>query len=153
MKQRAAANTPAAELEALSPVAPAKFIANASRTDENKTDWQTPVGESMMVVPGETTLKLEIEVAQYKITTEAHDGQEAQYAWMQEPKPLTATVKAPTNTIDGATINTFEAGKSYNVNITVFGYQKIEVTATLEGWINGGDIDVNPEDEAFTPVI
>lgn len=153
LKQRAAANTPAAELEALSPVAPAKFIANASRTDENKTDWQTPVGESMMVVPGETTLKLEIEVAQYKITTEAHDGQEAQYAWMQEPKPLTATVKAPTNTIDGATINTFEAGKSYNVNITVFGYQKIEVTATLEGWINGGDIDVNPEDEAFTPVI
>lgn len=134
MKQRAAANTPAAELEALSPVAPAKFIANASRTDENKTDWQTPVGESMMVVPGETTLKLEIEVAQYKITTEAHDGQEAQYAWMQEPKPLTATVKAPTNTIDGATINTFEAG---NHIMSTLQYLVIRRSRLLQLWKDG----------------
>lgn len=150
LKQRAKANTPAAALETLSPVAPASYVPVANRTEDNKTTWQTPVGESMMVVPGETTFNLEIEVAQYKITTEAHDGTGAVYTWMQEQKPLTATVKAPSVKVDDTTtINTFEAGKSYNVNITVFGYQKIEVTATLEGWIDGGNIDVNPEDEAF----
>ena len=43
----------------------------------------------------------------------------------------------------------FEAGKSYDITITVYSNQSINVTATLTGWVDGGSIEINPEDEYF----
>ena len=49
----------------------------------------------------------------------------------------TATFKAPNGT--------FEAGKSYDINITVYGLEKIDVRATLTPWENGGSIDIDDD--------
>ena len=40
----------------------------------------------------------------------------------------------------------FEQGKSYHVKIKVYGMQKIEVTAVLEPWIDGGEITLGDDD-------
>lgn len=40
----------------------------------------------------------------------------------------------------------FLLGHSYNVTITLYGMQQIEITTTLTGWENGGNIDITPED-------
>lgn len=41
----------------------------------------------------------------------------------------------------------FLAGSSYNVNITLYGMQRIDVNAVLTPWKDGGSIDLIPEDE------
>lgn len=42
---------------------------------------------------------------------------------------------------------TFEAGKIYNINIAIYGPQKIEVNANIDNWQFGGNINVGNEDE------
>lgn len=117
----------------------------------------TPVGESMMVAPEQESFKIEIIVMQYVITNTTNDA----YTW--KLSQLTTTVKAPikmpnpenSNESIASTDKTesgnffFAAGKSYNINVTVYGYQKIEIDAVLTGWIAGDDVEVNPEDDAF----
>ena len=44
----------------------------------------------------------------------------------------------------------FAAGTSYNVTITVYSLEKIEVTATLAEWADGEDITIG-EDEDQKP--
>lgn len=46
-------------------------------------------------------------------------------------------------------VTEFEAGKSYDIIITVYSNQSISITATLTGWEEGGQIEINPEDEYF----
>lgn len=48
--------------------------------------------------------------------------------------------------ISGGTTQKFMPGASYNVYITIYGLEKIEVTAVLTAWENGGDIDADIED-------
>ena len=36
-----------------------------------------------------------------------------------------------------------DAGSSYAVNVKVYGMAKVEVDATLTGWKNGGDLEVD----------
>ena len=43
-------------------------------------------------------------------------------------------------------VKEFKPGASYNVYITIYGFEKIEVTAVLTAWENGGDIDADIED-------
>ena len=45
------------------------------------------------------------------------------------------------------TDDVFKAGYSYNVNITVYGLSEIKINTTLTPWIDGGNIDMNPEDD------
>lgn len=42
--------------------------------------------------------------------------------------------------------NSFEAGKNYNVNITVYGLKEIEIKASLTAWEDGGDITIDPDE-------
>lgn len=58
-------------------------------------------------------------------------------------KEMSNTFEVPVRTGAGA----FLAGSSYNVNITLYGMQRIDVNAVLTPWKNGGPIDVIPEDE------
>ena len=43
-------------------------------------------------------------------------------------------------------VKEFKAGTSSNVYITIYGFEKIEVTAVLTAWEDGGDIDTDIED-------
>ena len=53
--------------------------------------------------------------------------------------------------IDGddipANLEKFAAGNSYNVRVVVYGMSKIEVHTTLEPWVDGGHIDLDPDNQ------
>lgn len=101
-----------------------------------------PVGEALLVAPGQTEYPLTIALAQkVKKNTTAADKEDMDL----EQK---ATIK-----MDG--VKKFEPGKSYKVTITVYGLEEIEVTATLVPWVDGGSIDIdddrNPNEGTYTP--
>lgn len=103
-----------------------------------------PVGEALLVAPGQTEYPLTIALAQkVKKNTTAADKEDMDL----EQK---ATIK-----MDGT--KTFEPGKSYKVTITVYGLEEIEVTATLVPWADGGSIDIdddrNPNEGEYTPAV
>lgn len=93
-----------------------------------------PVGEALLVAPGQTEYPLTIALAQ-KVKKNTAD-KEAD----MEDKPLEqkAVIK-----MDGT--QKFEPGKSYKVTITVYGLEGIEVTATLVPWADGGSIDIDDD--------
>lgn len=100
-----------------------------------------PVGEALLVAPGQTEYPLTIALAQkVKKNTTAADKEDMDL----EQK---ATIK-----MDG--VKKFEPGKSYKVTITVYGLEEIEVTATLVPWVDGGSIDIdddrNPNEGQYT---
>ena len=90
---------------------------------------ETPVGTDLLVMPGETSYKL--------------------FVWMHKDtgatkvEPLISEVKFEAGTA-------FEAGKQYNVTITVYGLEEVEVTAHLTGWEDGGDITIDPDEMPTT---
>lgn len=100
-----------------------------------------PVGEALLVAPGQTEYPLTIALAQ-KVLTNVGDADKT-----DKPLEQKATIK-----MDG--VKAFEAGKSYKVTITVYGLEEIEVTATLIPWQDGGSIDIdddrNPNEGEYT---
>lgn len=88
------------------------------------------IGEALLVAPGVANYKLKIVLSQ-----------KVQKKVGEEKKDMTLeyedTIKAPNGK--------FEPGKSYDVNITVYGLEKIEVTATLKPWIGGDDIIIDDD--------
>lgn len=137
LKQRpatvAAGAVEAADLVALEPVAPVWDAATLSSTP-------VPVGEALLVSP-ETDYKLIVDVQQ-DIPVD-YDGNTA-----------TKTYTIENGMLKGANLvgadKFFKAGHSYNVNITIWGLERIVVNATLEPWIdgnNGQDINIDPEQD------
>lgn len=100
-----------------------------------------PVGEALLVAPGQTEYPLTIALAQ-KVKKNVADAEKEDMALEQK-----ATIK-----MDGT--KKFEPGKSYKVTITVYGLEEIEVTATLVPWADGGSIDIdddrNPNEGKYT---
>lgn len=100
-----------------------------------------PVGEALLVAPGQTEYPLTIALAQ-KVKKNTADIEKEDMALEQK-----ATIK-----MDGT--KKFEPGKSYKVTITVYGIEEIEVTATLVPWVDGGSIDIdddrNPNEGQYT---
>lgn len=139
LKQRAAGADNNAPLVALEEVA-LTWPADAAATVGDVL----PVGEALLVAPGQTEYPLTIALAQkVKKNTTAADKEDMAL----EQK---ATIK-----IDGT--QKFEPGKSYKVTITVYGLEEIEVTATLVPWQDGGSIDIdddrNPNEGEYTPAV
>lgn len=154
----------AKKLVALTPIAPANGPAGAA----------TAIGESMMILSNESSFNIEIKVMQYVMTNDGQGTTEGAptnpvYKW--KVSSLKTTVNAPktmpnpayTDGNDGQPKSIpstdkigdnfiFAVGKSYNINVTVYGNQPIEVTAELTGWISGDDVEVNPEDDEFNKV-
>lgn len=89
------------------------------------------IGEALLVAPQNEGYVMEIELVQSVPTTASGDVSE-------ETFNTPAVIKVPTS---GA----FEAGHSYNVQISVWGLEQIEVTATLTPWTSDEDIPVDPE--------
>lgn len=137
LKQRAAGadnNAPLVDLEEVALTWPADAAATVGDV--------LPVGEALLVAPGQTEYPLTIALAQ-KVKKNTADADKEDMALEQK-----ATIK-----IDGT--QKFEPGKSYKVTITVYGLEEIEVTATLVPWQDGGSIDIdddrNPNEGEYTP--
>ena len=88
------------------------------------------IGEALLVAPGEESYTLKVGLSQM-VQKKVGEG--------KEPMKLeyVATLKAPNGK--------FDKGTSYDVNITVYGLEKIEVTATLKPWVEGGSIDIDDD--------
>ena len=122
-----------ADLVALQPVTP-KW--------NNGMAMATQVGEALLAIPAkkyEITINLEqnVQVTGDKDHPTPDDYQTKKYTY-------TADLKNTVNQEKG-----FEPGYSYNVTITVYGLSEIQITTTLIPWKDGGNIEMNPEDETF----
>lgn len=102
----------------------------------------TQVGEALLAIPAdkyEITINLQqkVQVKGDKATPQEDDFQTKDYTYV-------ADLKNTVNPDKG-----FEPGYSYNVTITVYGLSEIQITTTLTPWKDGGNIEMNPEDETF----
>lgn len=114
-----------------------KLIALEAKNPEWDTETgqakKTNIGEAILAVPADT-YDLTIELSQkVKIYDDGSTTQED-------------TKKFSYNDVIQLTDDVFKAGYSYNVNITVFGLSEIKINTTLTPWEDGGNIDMNPED-------
>lgn len=135
VKQRASASSPLTDnLVDLQPVTP-KW--------NNGMAMATQVGEALLAIPADKydiTINLEQKVqvkGNKNSPVDPDDFQTKDYTY-------TAELKNTVNPEKG-----FEPGYSYNVTITVYGLSEIKITTTLIPWKNGGNIEMNPEDETF----
>lgn len=108
-----------------------KFVPTASK-----------VGEALLVEPGLAEYPLYLTISQKLKTTLDNEGTPKNM--IQKLKTVIKAKDIVFKNADGTTAtapDTFEAGKSYNITIKVYGYEKIEITATLIPWKDGGTID------------
>ncbi len=122
---------------------------------QSETDW-TALGEALLVMPDETEYVMDITIEQTVYGREDVDGngidgtQEIKEATIKGLKiEANKVLKGEHATSDGenAGIQKFLAGNSYNVRVQVYGLSKIEVTTTLEPWVNGGHVDIDPDNQ------
>lgn len=103
----------------------------------------TQVGEALLAIPAneyEITINLQQKVqvkGDKSSPVDPDDFKTKDYTY-------TADLKNTVNPDKG-----FEPGYSYNVTITVYGLSEIQITTTLIPWKDGGNIEMNPEDETF----
>lgn len=93
---------------------------------------KTNIGEAILAVPAdqyELTIKLK-----QLVKTQTNPTAEAEKTFSY-------------NDVIKLTDDVFKAGYSYNVNITVYGLSEIKINTTLTPWVDGGNIDMNPEDD------
>ena len=134
VKQRTAGAPLTDNLEDLAPVTP-KW--------NNGMALATQVGEALLAIPADKyditiNLQQKVQVKGDKSSpTDPDDFQTKDYTY-------TADLKNTVNPDKG-----FEPGYSYNVTITVYGLSEIQITTTLIPWKDGGNIEMNPEDETF----
>ena len=87
------------------------------------------IGEALLVAP-QKKYWLEVEYDASTVTAEDWiDNSEVTSSTGTYP-PITADITRTTPT------DVFEAGKSYNITITLYGPQRIEITTSLEPWTN-----------------
>ena len=65
--------------------------------------------------------------------------------WVKEHTALPLGDKVITDMVDH-TVNGFVAGKTYNLNITVYGPKIITIEVKASPWLNGGDADIDIEE-------
>ena len=127
LKSRASANTTVTDLEAVT-------INEGAGDAPDKTYEKQAIGNALMVAPGESEYTMYITIEQ---TFEENDGEHDAVGSVTLEKDIDLTKGG---TVEGATA---EAGSSYAVNVKVYGMAKVEVDATLTGWKNGGDLEVD----------
>lgn len=134
VKQRAEGAPLTQNLEDLTPVTP-KW--------NNGMAMATQVGEALLAIPADKydiTINLQQKVQVKGDKNSPIDPDDFQI------KDYTYTAEL-TNTVNPG--QGFEPGYSYNVTITVYGLSEIQITTTLIPWKDGGNIEMNPEDETF----
>lgn len=108
------------------------------------------VGESLLVAP-DNEYTIEVEVMQYydgagnMILPPANKAEwykEGDQRYYKFTKVIKASDMEPKAT-------TFAASTSYNVSITIYGLQKVDLNAVLGKWNDGGNTEWSPEDDDF----
>ena len=133
VKQRGEHASLTDNLEDLAPVTP-KW--------NNGMAMATQVGEALLAIPAD---KYEITInLKQKVQVKGDKNSPAEGDFEEKPYTYTADLKNTVNPEKG-----FEPGYSYNVTITVYGLSEIQITTTLTPWKDGGNIEMNPEDETF----
>lgn len=112
-------------------------------TEEERTKGENfyKIGSCLMV-PQADEYKVILKFNQPKIYID-EETKEERYEEDGSPEndvTVTYTVKLQNG-------NTFEKGNNYPINITVYGFQKISVSANIEKWANGGDVPVIGEED------
>lgn len=121
--------------------------------DENDDDTKgTQIGESIMFFPDgdtEDVLNLSLSLKQTVIDTEddSKDDDSDKYDYIDKIRTDIPLIVKAASIVGGTGTKKFEAGKSYNIYITIYGFERIVVTAELTAWTDGGDIDVDIEDK------
>ena len=106
--------------------------------DEQVGD-ELPIGEALLVAPGQQKYHLTLNLQQ-KVANNVDGTTEVRTI------PFEYDVQLGKNSVE-----TFKAGNSYEILITVYGNERIEVTATLVPWKNGGKIDID-DDKDDSPI-
>lgn len=113
----------AAGMQALTEVKPDAF-------DGTKANFKG-IGESLMVIPGESSYQLYVCTRQDGVTTEI------------DPQPWTLDITKIEGAPSGAAA--FEAGYSYKVKIVIYGLEEVKISAELEDWKDGGSTVIDPD--------
>ncbi len=107
---------------------------------EGATQKATVVGAGLLVAPAGTDYyEVEFDVVQYYDI----DGNKIPFTQSTYSYP-TQKINPPT---EGESKGLFLAGYAYNINLTVWGLQKIDITAELTAWKDGGSIPIDPDNE------
>ena len=136
IKERANADQKNEDLVALNPV-------ELQWDDDTQKGKELSVGEALLVAPGESEYNVRLNLSQ-KAKDTVNDNLEN-----VTPKDLVWNGVIKMNQDQK-----FEAGKSYEITITVYGLEEIRVTATLKPWENGGSIGIDDDadpDHTYTP--
>ena len=123
---------------------------------KSATEW-TALGEALLVMPDEEEYEMDITLEQTVYGREDVNGvgvdgtQEVKEATIKGLKIKAADVlkgaHAAVTDGENAGIQKFAAGHSYNVRVQVYGLSKIEVKTTLEPWVDGGHVDIDPDNQ------
>ena len=125
VKQRTAGSTANDPLEEIDIPVPLTWDDAADKGVEHQ------IGEALLVAPGETVYPLTIDLQQ---NVQTNTSGTTTLHQLQFKHNLTM-----------GNGQKFEAGKSYEIVITVYGLEKIDVTATLVPWQDGGKIDIDDD--------
>ena len=93
----------------------------------------TPIGEALIVAPSEEDYEMEVTLTQ-KVPTNWNTPAALTEKTMTYP----LTIKAP----DGGG---FKKNNSYQVNLTVYGFERIVVTTEIKPWDTGAPINVGQD--------
>lgn len=104
------------------------------------TTTATSIGGALLVST-ENSYDIEVELGQYLLVEEDYDGSTNPPTIGGNPdyKIVYSTI---TKTINPTAPDTFKQGYSYNVKMTLYGYEKIDITTTLEPWGAGTEVPV-----------
>lgn len=117
-------------------------------SEENGPEW-TSVGEALLVAPTtEEGYALEVNLRQ-KVVVKRYVNEDGETIEEREDKPYSYTATITNKKNDLNPNAAFEAGKSYNVKLTIWGLSEIKITTELQKWEFGGNIDLPIEDEGF----
>ena len=143
LKDRAAVNT------AVGPLTPIEIAGTDTAQVETGPQYsfdKQPIGHALMVAPGEAEYEMSITLKQTFDVTNPEYGE-----GQTNPDPIGSTTLTRNIVIPNAEVapdtptedTVAQPGSSYAVNVKVYGMAKIEVDATLQGWKDGGDIEVD----------
>ena len=127
----AGANT---ALQKLTPIKPEWNFADTTSANPRGSSIKTPVGEAMMLPPSKELVFI-IFCSQMVQARHSLENELRKEMWTYVTPAITTKT------------GSFEKGKSYNINIKVYGLQQIKVNTTLEPWVQGEDINVSEDDE------
>lgn len=116
----------------MEPLGPVSFPEENKWSEEQPETTPIQVGESIMVMPGQASCNFEIATASSDFETPIN--------------PLEFTIKANQLVVsEGEAPDTFEAGNFYTITIVIYGPEDIEITAKLEDWNDGGNVEWDPD--------